>query len=168
MFPWGSWHDNDSWSDVCWGETIQAVSIGYDVTSCWNEARFESFCFWLITTKMEGALFFQNLICWIIRNLVVLHQLVASTCGVRVVPCTGRNLVGSTFGILWCSFLWASWCGIASMARGAVIIDVDSSLIKWDIDTANWQIVCFSSIFFYVNFLFFSYWSLRELLHLPG
>lgn len=89
------------------------------------------FLFWLITTKMQGA-FFQNLICWIIRNLVVWHQLVASTCGVRVVPCTGRNLAGSTFGILWCSFLWASWCGITSMARGAVIIDVDSSLIKWE------------------------------------
>ena len=107
--------------------------------------------------KDGGGTFFQNLVWWIIRNLVVLHQLVASTCGVRVVPCTGRNLVGSTFGILWCSFLWASWCGIASMARGAVIIDVDSSLIRWEKHNKYQQIVCFSSILFYVNFLFFSY-----------
>ena len=46
-----------SWSDVCWGETIQAVSIGYDVTSCWNEAQFESFCFDWSQQRCRGRFF---------------------------------------------------------------------------------------------------------------
>ncbi len=84
---------------------------------------------------------------------------------------TGRDLAGSTFGILWCSFLWTSRCGIASMARGAkatkttiyrlifVTIDVDSSLIKWRKDNNFYM---FSSILPWTKILFFSYWSLRK------
>ena len=49
--------NHKSWSDVCWGETIQAVSIGYDVTSCWNEAQLESFCFDWSQQRWRGRFF---------------------------------------------------------------------------------------------------------------
>lgn len=111
----------------------------------------------LIDHNKDARRFFQNLIWWIIRNLVVLHQLVASTCGVRVVPCTGRNLVGSTFGILWCSFLWASWCGIASMARGTYLWSL-MLIHPWldEKNTANISKLCVSHQFFVIYITFCS------------